>query len=308
MTSSQVPHTNDSHDDQKLDLLIQHVTEGLDPERERELRKTMLAEPDSAREVEELERAAAEIDVLWTSTAEPLPTHLAASALQSFREFAPSAGSIRGTEPLKSEPSKRAASKHAGSGPAMFGQGFSNPAPSRYLAWSGWAAAVVACALLGVVMSRGGGQVRDRGTVAQSKSNRQKMTELASVDGTITVPWNEHHEDFRDVEGEVVWNSDRQEGYMLLRGLKSNEPSKEQYQLWIVDPERDSRHPVDGGVFDCPDTGEHVIAIHAKLDVATPTVFAITVEKPGGAVVSEDTALRVIGKPPLRESTEPRKR
>ena len=44
---------------------------------------------------------------------------------------------------------------------------------------------------------------------------------------------------------------------------------------------------VDGGVFDMPQAAtELVIPIHAALPVLSAKAFAVTVEKPGGVVVS----------------------
>jgi hypothetical protein len=44
---------------------------------------------------------------------------------------------------------------------------------------------------------------------------------------------------------------------------------------------------VDGGVFDVPaNSGEVVIPIHAELPILKLAAFAVTVEKPGGVVVS----------------------
>ena len=93
--------------------------------------------------------------------------------------------------------------------------------------------------------------------------------------------------------GDVVWNDARQEGYLLLSGMPVNDPGTSQYQLWLVDPERDS-NPVDGGVFDIP-AGEEtvIIPIAAKLEVDDPIAFAITREKPGGVVVSRGPLLVV---------------
>ena len=76
-------------------------------------------------------------------------------------------------------------------------------------------------------------------------------------------------------------------GYMQFSGLQSNDPRVEQYQLWIFDGTRDDAHPVDGGVFDINQNGEVIVPIHAKLPVAHPTAFAVTLEKPGGVVVSD---------------------
>ena len=85
--------------------------------------------------------------------------------------------------------------------------------------------------------------------------------------------------------GDVVWSPSKQQGYMRIRGLQANDPKAQQYQLWIFDATRDQRYPVDGGVFDVKD-GEVVIAIHAPIEVRDPKLFAVTVEKPGGVVVS----------------------
>ena len=53
---------------------------------------------------------------------------------------------------------------------------------------------------------------------------------------------------------------------------------------------------VDGGVFDVPACGSVVLPIKAKLEVKQPTLFAVTVEKPGGVVVS-DRRIAILAKP-----------
>jgi anti-sigma-K factor RskA len=85
---------------------------------------------------------------------------------------------------------------------------------------------------------------------------------------------------------------------MLFRGLKSNDPSQSQYQLWIFDANRDDRYPVDGGVFDIPagGTGEIIVPISARLNIDKVTLFAITVERPGGVVVSDRSRLPLLAK------------
>ena len=90
----------------------------------------------------------------------------------------------------------------------------------------------------------------------------------------------------------MVWSSARQEGYLRLAGLPANDRGRRQYQLWVVDPTRDSR-PVDGGVFDVGPGGEAIIPIHAKLPGGRPTAFAITLEQAGGVVVSDGPMLLV---------------
>lgn len=88
--------------------------------------------------------------------------------------------------------------------------------------------------------------------------------------------------------GAIVWSDTLQEGYMELSGISPNNPSESQYQLWIVDPARDAR-PVDGGVFDVPNSEalSVQVPIDARLPVRRPTNFVITLEKPGGVVVSD---------------------
>jgi anti-sigma-K factor RskA len=86
--------------------------------------------------------------------------------------------------------------------------------------------------------------------------------------------------------GDVVWSPSTQRGFMRFVGLAPNDPTRTQYQLWIFDRQRDQAFPVDGGVFDVTSTGEVVVPITAKLRVGDATLFAVTVERPGGVVVS----------------------
>jgi len=87
--------------------------------------------------------------------------------------------------------------------------------------------------------------------------------------------------------GDVVWDNERQHGFLRLQGFAANDPHAVRYQLWIFDAGRDDRYPVDGGVFDVP-VGRDVVVIPVKpaVQVSRPAAFAVTVERPGGAVVS----------------------
>jgi hypothetical protein len=90
------------------------------------------------------------------------------------------------------------------------------------------------------------------------------------------------------VAGDVVWDPESQRGFFRFTGLQPNDRATHQYQIWIFDAKRDQRYPVDGGVFDVPaDQPEVVIPIHAVLPVLAAKAFAVTVEKPGGVVVSD---------------------
>jgi anti-sigma-K factor RskA len=97
------------------------------------------------------------------------------------------------------------------------------------------------------------------------------------------------------VNGDVIWSDAQQQGFMRFAGLPVNDPTIEQYQLWIFDANRDTRYPVDGGVFDIDSNAEEiVIPIKASIHVAQATLFAVTIEKPGGVVVSDRQRLPVL--------------
>jgi hypothetical protein len=88
--------------------------------------------------------------------------------------------------------------------------------------------------------------------------------------------------------GDVVWDNLQQKGFLRLKGFVANDPSRARYQLWIFDAARDDRYPVDGGMFDVPPgRAEVLIPIRPAVPVLRPVAFAVTVEGPRGAVVSE---------------------
>ena len=150
------------------------------------------------------------------------------------------------------------------------------------VAWSGWLAAAAAVALAAFLWldpnRRPGGVERRSVTV------RQERVEAAP--DVIHVAFGPASPAEGKAEGEVVWSTARQEGYLRLHGVRVNDPRTAQYQLWIVDPLRDAKFPVDGGVFDV--AGDDVVVpIEAKLRILSPTAFVVTREQPGGVVKSQ---------------------
>ena len=112
----------------------------------------------------------------------------------------------------------------------------------------------------------------------------------------VRVAWVPGTTPFEDlVTGDVVWDNATQQGYMRFVNMPENDPMLEQYQLWIIDPKRDAE-PIDGGVFDITEKGEVIVAIDAKLKVLEPAAFAITIEQPGGVVVSNQERLPLLAK------------
>jgi anti-sigma-K factor RskA len=128
--------------------------------------------------------------------------------------------------------------------------------------------------------------------IVSAEELRQKL--ISNSDDVIVRDWSEGKTPFdTPVTGDVAWSNQQQSGFMRFVGLPVNDPTNQQYQLWIIDPERDDE-PIDGGVFDATSTNEIVVPIHAKLGVIQPTAFAITIEQPGGVVVSSQEQLPLL--------------
>lgn len=154
--------------------------------------------------------------------------------------------------------------------------------------WIGWAAA--AC-LLGLLVFRGADT--EKPTLSADSRRDALLRQEAGLKG---IPFAGTTGDFAKAGGEVVWSDGKQEGYMTLSGIPANDSGKYQYQLWIVDPDRDAL-PVDGGVFDIPAGQDKVvIPIDSKLAVLKPAAFVITREKPGGVVKSAQEVVVAIAK------------
>ncbi len=127
---------------------------------------------------------------------------------------------------------------------------------------------------------------------------------VASAPGALTVGLSADLAGEKPI-GSLVWDAQNQRGVMRFEGLALNDPSVEQYQLWIFDASRESfsespleiRHPVDGGVFDIAADGVVEVPIDAKVPVGQPVLFAVTIEPPGGVVVSDRSRIAAVGIP-----------
>ena len=163
------------------------------------------------------------------------------------------------------------------------GGGRSHPPVWRVLAL---AAAVVVSFGLGMIL-RPSVTTGPAGTVAQrvaASPDAQSLT-LTTTDDTAALPDRPG--------GSVAWSDAEQAGVLTLTGLAANDPAESQYQLWIFDAERDERYPVDGGVFDVTGPGTRVVFTPA-VPVSEATMFAVTVERPGGVVVSDRSRLPAV--------------
>ncbi len=127
----------------------------------------------------------------------------------------------------------------------------------------------------------------------------EARTQLMASQALEPLPWQALPDVAAEgASGDVVWSADDKQGFMRIKGLAANNPEEYQYQLWIFDKDRDEKFPVDGGVFDIPaDGGEVVIPINAKIAVQEPQLYAVTIEKPGGVVVSGRERIVLLAKP-----------
>lgn len=125
---------------------------------------------------------------------------------------------------------------------------------------------------------------------------KQEREKLLAQQGVVQRTWQTTQDPAASgVTGDVVWDPKTQNGFVRFRGMQANNTTEQQYQLWIFDGTRDERYPVDGGVFDIPaGQNEVIIPIKAKLEIRNPAMFAVTIEKPGGSVVSSRDRIVVL--------------
>ena len=295
-------------DPRAAELLCDEVLEGLDEAEARELAALLGAVADEERA--SFERAAAAVDLAHLDpAAEALPEALRQRVLADAEAFlATSAARPATNGPAANDPATVLA-------PAPV---VARPDAVRRAGGRTWrdalpwlvAAACLAVAVVAVVVRPAPPPPQVTTVVmtvsvpvpppAPPPAAERRAQLLAAGGAVVRSAWgNTKDPASAGVSGDVVWNSRTQEGYMTFRGLPANDPTRTQYQLWIFDQNQDERHPVDGGVFDiAPGSSEAVVPITAKLAVHTPTLFAVTIEKPGGVVVSSRQRLVLAAKVP----------
>lgn len=172
--------------------------------------------------------------------------------------------------------------------------------------WFGWGVAALACVAL--AFSLWLNKTSSKPEIAKNPETTQtpapeltveqkRRQLLASATDVVQTSWTEPNaKGSTQISGDVVWSDTAQKGYMRFHGLPANDRSKETYQLWIIDENQPDKYPVDGGVFDVAENGDVIIPIDAKINVKKPKMFAVTIEKPGGVVVSNREKLIAIAK------------
>lgn len=175
------------------------------------------------------------------------------------------------------------------------GQGdFEQPQQRKPFAWREAVAWLVAAASFLLAAQLWFNSSPKKVMTAQATAAESRLALLNNSHEILLVDWSSGKTPFDNaVTGDVVWSNESQQGFMRFVGMPLNDPAKEQYQLWIIDPDRDAE-PIDGGVFDIATNGEVVVPINAKLKVLKPAAFAITIEQPGGVVVSTQERLPLL--------------
>jgi hypothetical protein len=270
-----MPATPPNQPDEALvDLLVKQVTEGLSPAEQREL--DVMDGAVASAMLRDLERAAAAISLAASAHPAPLPEALKLRLEQQAGAAFASPFGRAGAAPIQ----PRDAAPRA------------RPARSGTAGW--WAAA--ACLLLAIfgwlrtppapVTTPGGAPAVPVAQVPPSAAE-ERAALLTRADAVKLTLGATKDPSAAGVTGDVVWDPSTQRGFIRFVGLMPNDPAVHQYQIWIFDAERDQRYPVDGGVFDIPaNQSEVVVPIRAAVPVRLAKAFAVTVEKPGGVVVS----------------------
>jgi hypothetical protein len=174
------------------------------------------------------------------------------------------------------------------------------PLPTRdRFRFLGWIAAAACLALAIGTYAFRTGPIAGNGVPSATPSAESpidgRAALLARAGDVVRANWSEATDPTgHGVSGDVVWSNAEQKGYMRFHGLAANDRAATAYQLWIFDAKQDEKFPVDGGVFDVDaSTGDVIVPITAKLKIQKPTLFAVTIEKPGGVVVSKRDRLVV---------------
>lgn len=274
-----------------LDLLCKQAVYGLTEDEIGELRQ-LEEMSNSSWEPQSLELTAAAISLAGLERIDSMPKHLEAKIMASAAEHF---SSVRSEAP---------AEENVFTAPRRPVVQEDDEPRGSFWNWFGWAVAAAACIALAINVwtTRMDTQLaqdpKPQPTVEAKPSLAELRAQLvATASDVVRGEWGPANVDeIKEIAGDVVWSDTRQEGYMTFRGLPANDPEKEVYQLWIFDETQDEKTPIDGGVFDVTADGEVVVPIDAKLKARNPAAFAVTIEKPGGVVVSSREKIAALAK------------
>jgi anti-sigma-K factor RskA len=282
-----------------FDLLTTKATYGLSNEELRELKELEEIFPEW-KDDESFELAAVAINLANIDVEEKMPAHLQSKILTSAEKF------FKAEKPEEEVQEVRSFERQTENSSPSTVDGLSLTPRIPFWQKLGWGVAAFACIALAVnlYLTRLNPQTELANKTETIQTPTPQLTDaqkreqlLASTKDTIKAEVAEAAPGkMPEIKGDIVWNNTEQKGYMRFRGLPVNDPTKQQYQLWIFDENQDEKYPIDGGVFDVNKDGEVIIPIDAKINVKNPKLFAVTKEKPGGVVVSDRTGIIAVAK------------
>lgn len=284
---------NNLTEERLLDLLCKKATTGLSVEEAAQISELERAFPEWAGD-DSFEMAAAAISLTFADRNEKMPVHLREKIMADADTIFETVTAKSPVDIFQPTADSRVPRQVVQEEKVPFWQ------------WLGWGVAAFATILLAVNIyvtrfQTDNGQRAEGPPISASPlpltSAEKREQMLASAENIIRAEVAEADPKKQGkITGDVVWNEKDQKGYIRFRGLPVNDPSKEQYQVWIFDEAQDEKFPVDGGVFDIGEDGEVIITIDAKINIKNPKLFAVTKEKPGGVVVSDRKGIVAVAK------------
>ena len=272
---------NENREEVMLDLLYKKAVYGLDQNEEKqlaELESEFGGEPQS----ESFELTVATLSMVGLDTSEQMPANLRSRIVADAERYFDEKSTAQLTPaPLAADPTDRG---------SIFN-------------WLGWAVAAAACLALALNIFYTKPQdtpiVKGPATptpVEKLTPEQERLRLIETAPDLARGSWGAGNVKELTPAGDIVWSDSKQAGYMRLSGLPVNDPNKETYQLWIFDETQDDKTPIDGGTFSVTSTGEVIVPINAKLNPKNTKMYAITVEKPGGVVVSKREKIVALAK------------
>jgi hypothetical protein len=244
-----------SHPDDRLtELLADQALQGLTSEEELEL-ETLLAAEGRDSDLS-LAVAAAALELAFLRRIDPLPGRVARRLEKKGRLWANATSTVLGTRSVMDSPFPEVTRR------------------ATRLVWSAGPWMVAAACLILTLIAWWPGDGKNVVLLVKAEPDHVSM-DLHDWDG-----------DVKGVKGEVAWCDRIQQGYAKFENLPPNDPTREQYQLWIID-ERGKDQRISGAVFDSKGPQEQVIAIKPGIPVRNPQTFTVTLEPPGGTWVSD---------------------
>lgn len=282
---------NNNMDEKLRDLLSDQAIFGLTEDETKQLAE--LSEgADIGMNAHTLELTAAAILLAETSLDEAMPVHLEARILEKAKDhFAAQRSDDPVHESIHDQPTRSFQ--------------WTEPKPRGSLMnWLGWATAAAASVVLVGSIFYNQNRISEleaklaRATpspIVEETLAQKRDRLLADATDITRAQWTKATvKETENVTGEIVWSDAKQAGYMTFKGLPVNDANREAYQLWMFEDAKLEDYPKDGGVFNVTADGEVIIPINAKLRTISPKAFAITVEKPGGVVVSDRSKIALL--------------